>query len=227
LTLGRLEKTFPDEEEQIAFYKRLLRKKPSRVVLLDFLAEAYYRLAEYDEAIHCWKKLLSKHVVKEEHRLNSKIAQAYELQGEAEQAYYHYYLATQDNPDNLELLGKYGELAYLIENYQEALEVYHKITEMEPENDIAWHNLGLANYNVGNHKQALEDLKIALELNPQSAETLYTIASIYSENYLMDDALDYLDRALTLEPEMRERAIRDQAFYALKDLSVFELLMKI
>ncbi|MHA1505540.1 MAG: hypothetical protein ACTSPT_10175 [Candidatus Heimdallarchaeota archaeon] len=61
MTVGRLQKRSKrDEEEEIALYKKLLRKSPEKYVLLDFLANALFKIAEYEEAIHCWKKLLYK-----------------------------------------------------------------------------------------------------------------------------------------------------------------------
>ena len=69
MTLGRLEKWRSEEESETAYYKRLLRKSPKQYSLLDFLADAFFKQADYEEAIHCWEKFLRKGTVKESFRM--------------------------------------------------------------------------------------------------------------------------------------------------------------
>ena len=189
MAVGRLQKRSKrDEEEEIALYKKLLRKSPEKYILLDFLANALFKIAEYEEAIHCWKKLLYKTDIKEKFRVYARIAQSYELLGELEFAYYNYWKAMKEEPKNLDLVGKYGEMAYLIENYQDSLNAFKRICEKEPDNEIAWHNLGLSYYNLGFHDEAISALNVAIGLDSKSADSYYVQATIYAENYLFDDA---------------------------------------
>ncbi|MHA1221486.1 MAG: tetratricopeptide repeat protein, partial [Candidatus Heimdallarchaeota archaeon] len=107
MTLGRLEKRIPEEGKEIDYYKRILRKSPTRYVLLDFLADALYKQAEYVEAIHCWKKLLRRLELKQEYHILMKIGQAYEALGELEFAFHYYGEAIKQNKPSLEAIGKY------------------------------------------------------------------------------------------------------------------------
>ena len=225
MTLGRLEKRVPEDEVEITFYKDLMRKNPQKVHLLDFLANALFKQAEYIEAIHCWKKLLRKKIIKDEIRLYIKLGQAYEALGEAEQAYYYYGEALKLNPKNLELMSKYGQIAYLIENFDDALKAFKKVVESEPDNEIAQHNLGLSYYNLGHHDEALEFLEASLELDEESADTWYALATIYAENYLIDDALYSLERALTLDPSLKENAKNEMSFYTLAHSTLFQMFL--
>ncbi|MHA1124054.1 MAG: tetratricopeptide repeat protein [Candidatus Heimdallarchaeota archaeon] len=228
MAIGRLqERRFKDEEEEIALYKKLLRKKPGKYILLDFLANALFKIAEYEEAIHCWEKLLRKSDIKGKFRVYARIAQSYELLGEAEYAYYNYWKAMKENPTNLELVGKYGEMAYLIENYQDSLNSFKRICEKEPDNEIAWHNLGLSYYNLGFHDEAISALNVAIGLDPKSADSYYVQATIYAENYLFDDALLSLESAIMLGDHYQIQARNEPSFYGLSDLSLFVYMLQL
>ncbi len=226
MTLGRLEKKPQNEESEIAYYKQLLRKSPNRYSYLNFLADALFRQAEYVEAIHCWKKILRKRVVNDSYRVLMKVAQAYELIGEIEHAFYYYGKAVEINPDSLNAIGKYGQMAYVLENFEDALDAFKLLTEREPYNEIAWHNLGLTYYNLGYHDQALESMEHSSTLDDESAETWYTLATIYSEEYNFSEALIALEKALLIDPSLQENARKDQSFYSLKDLSLFRFMIK-
>ncbi len=228
MTVGRLQKRSKrDEEEEIALYKKLLRKSPEKYILLDFLANALFKIAEYEEAIHCWKKLLYKTDIKEKFRVYARIAQSYELLGELEFAYYNYWKAMKEEPKNLDLVGKYGEMAYLIENYQDSLNSFKRICEKEPDNEIAWHNLGLSYYNLGFHDEAISALNVAIGLDSKSADSYYVQATIYAENYLFDDAFLSLERAILLDDQYRIQARNEPSFYGLSDLSLFVYMLQL
>ncbi len=225
MTLGRLEKQQLDGETEIAFYKQVLRKHPERIHLLDFLAYALFKQAEYFEAIHCWKKLLKKKGRKEEHLILARIAQSYELLGELEHAYHYYRKVYQITKANLELVGKFGEIAYLLENYADSLEAFEIICEKEPHNEVGWHNLSLSYYNLGLHDEAITSLERSIALDKDSVDSWYTLALVYSENYLVNEALFALEKALTLNSDLISQARTEQSFYSLMDSKLFQFLI--
>jgi protein O-GlcNAc transferase len=225
MTIGRLEKWKNEDGSEIVYYKRLLRLSPEKFALLDFLAEALYNQAEYREAIHCWKKLIKKHEVKSKFKFLMKIAQAYEALGEIEHAYHYYGEAMEAKPSNLTALGKYGQMAYMIENYEDALKAFKYLSKKESHNEIAWHNLGLTYYNMGFHEEAIDCLLLSVSVEDESADTWYTLATIYSENYLLDDALFALEKALSLDETLREAAAQEESFYSLSGSNLFRFLI--
>lgn len=225
MTIGRLEKWNPEEGSEIVYYKRLLRRSPEKYALLDFLADALYKQAEYEEAIHCWKKLLRKHYVKKTFRILMKIAQAYESLGEIEQAYHFYNKAMKKNHSNLNTIGKHGQMAYMLELYDDALNAFDYISRKEQHNEVAWHNLGLTYYNLGYHEKAIECLEMSLSIEDESADTWYTLATFYSENYRLDEALYALERAITLDLTLKDQAAKEMSFYSLMDLSLFQYMI--
>jgi protein O-GlcNAc transferase len=227
MTLGRLEKWRPEEESETAYYKRLLRKSPKQYSLLDLLADAFFRQADYKEAIHCWQKFLRKGIVKDTFRILMNIAQSYEHLGEIEHAYYYYGEAVKTNSRNLNALGKWGQMAYILENYEDALTSFKQITKRESYNEIGWHNLGLTQYNLGYQEEAIKCLETSLTFDDKSADTWYTLATIYAENYLLDDALFALEQALTLDPELKETARDEQSFQSLMDLTLFRFFVEV
>ncbi len=226
MTLGRLEKWRPEEESEIAYYKRLLRKSPKQHSLLDLLADAFFRQADFEEAIHCWEKFLRKGT-KDAFRILMKIAQSYEHLGEIEHAYYYYGEAVKVNSRNLNAIGKWGQMAYILENYEDALTAFKDITKRESYNEIGWHNLGLTYYNLGFQEEAIKCLETSLTFDDKSADTWYTLATIYADNYLLDDVLYALEQALTLDPELKETARDEQSFYSLLDLSLFRYMIEV
>ena len=227
MTLGRLEKWKPDEESEIAYYKQLLRKTPNKYSLLNFLANALYKQAEYEEAIHCWLKFIRKQKVKEVFRILIKVAQAFEAMGEIEYAFHYYGEAVKSSDNNLDAIGKFGQMAYILENYDDAVESFEYITRNEPYNEIAWHNLGLTYYNLGYHNEAIDSLELSLSLDDESADSWYTLATIYSESYQLDEAIYSLEKSLEIDPSLREMARQEQSFYSLTGLSMFKLLLNL
>ncbi|MBD3192114.1 MAG: tetratricopeptide repeat protein [Candidatus Heimdallarchaeota archaeon] len=223
MTLGRLDKRLVEEEQEIIYYKRLLRRNPDKALLWDFLAEAYYKMAEYDEAIQCWHKYLEKKLM-DDHKILVKIAQAYEAKGEVEFAFHYYLQALKDHPEDTHLLGKFGEMAYETKNYYDALEAFQKLLKLGQKNEVILHNLGLTHYHLGHHKKALDYLQESLEINEDGADTWYTLAIIHAENYLIDDALIALEKAIMLNEDLKEKAKNDPAFQCITHLSIFELL---
>ncbi|NHJ31984.1 MAG: tetratricopeptide repeat protein [Asgard group archaeon] len=225
MTLGRLEKWRPEEESEIAYYKRLLRKSSKQYSLLDLLADAFFKQADYEEAIHCWQKLLRKGTVKDKFRVFMKIAQSYEHLAEIEHAYYYYGEAVKENSRNVNAIGKWGQMAYILENYDDALQAFKTITKRESYNEIGWHNLGLTYYNLGFQEEAIKCLETSLTFDEKNADTWYTLATIYAENYLLDDALIALEQAITLDPELSVTARDETSFQTLVDLSLFRYMV--
>ncbi|HUT82612.1 MAG TPA: tetratricopeptide repeat protein [Candidatus Bathyarchaeia archaeon] len=225
MTIGRLEKWQDTEGTEVDYYKKILRITPTKYSLLNFLADALYKQAEYEEAIHCWKKLLRKLDLKQKYQFFMKIGQAYEALGEIEFAYHYFGEAMKENKNGLEAIGKFGQMAYLLDNYEDALKAFKIIAKFEPENDVAWHNLGLAYYNLGLHDEAIDKLELSLSLNEESADTWYTIATIYAENFLLDDALYTLEKALSIDLSLQENARQEQSFYSLMESNLFKYLI--
>ncbi|MCF2143816.1 MAG: tetratricopeptide repeat protein [Candidatus Heimdallarchaeota archaeon] len=226
MTIGRLEKWTHDQESEIKYFKRLLRRSPKNYSLLNFLANALYKKAEYEEAIYCWKRLLRKQAVKDIHRILSKIALAYESLGEIEFAFYYYGEALKEAPKTpSSLIGKYGQMAYLLEDYDDALAAFKEMVEIDPDNDVAWHNLGLTYYNKGLKAEAIDCLEIAVSLNEKASDSLYVLATIYAEEYQSDNALEALEHALTIDPSLREQASKEESFSTLTNLALFQYLI--
>jgi tetratricopeptide (TPR) repeat protein len=146
------------------------------------------------------------------------------LKGEIESAFYYYWLALKESNNDLSIIGKYGQMAIIIGNYQEALDAFKQILVNEPRNDIAWHNCGVAYYGLGKMKKAISHLEKAIKINEDSGESHYILAAIFAELYLLDKALYHLDAAINIEPTFSKRVKNDYAFKDLENKWLFEII---
>ncbi|MHA1555672.1 MAG: TPR end-of-group domain-containing protein [Candidatus Heimdallarchaeota archaeon] len=56
-------------------------------------------------------------------------------------------------------------------------------------------------------------------------DSWYTLALVYSENYLVNEALFALEKALTLNSDLISQARSEQSFYSLMDSKLFQFLI--
>lgn len=86
-----------------------------------------------------------------------------------------------------------------------------------PRNADDFYDQGVVALNTGNFPQARSFFEKALKLRPDDSHTLYSLAATHAQTGSTDQALTYLRQAVQRQPRLRQRALQDTDFSALKD----------
>jgi len=115
------------------------------------------------------------------------------------------------NPNDAELLSRYGDFLSDIEKYQEAADAYKKVLAIEPDNVNAQTFLGTALWNLGKKTEAIGLYEKSLKADPNHVPTLYYLAMVDLEKKNPDAARQKLEKIEKIEPnqpalkELRQR----------------------
>src|SRR5215469_11207163 len=86
----------------------------------------------------------------------------------------------------------------------EALFCYDQTLLRQPDHWQAWANRGGVLHTIGNHFDALLNLNKSVELQPNVPETYLTRANAYTELGLIANAVDDLEKVLSLNERCKE-----------------------
>ena len=84
--------------------------------------------------------------------------------------------ALQQNPDEPELLMRYGNFLFNLERYREAIEAYGKVLEKNPDDPVLRTDMGTAFYNLGEVDEAMAAFDLALAADPNHVLALHNVA---------------------------------------------------
>ena len=114
-----------------------------------------------------------------------------------------YQLILEQEPDDIDILEKYGLLLIKLNKYQEAEKKLLQVTasKMGKKKWQAFNGLGIIADLADKHQKAIDYYKQAERLNPNNSEILNNIGySLYMDNQL-DEPLRYFNRALKVNPK--------------------------
>ena len=94
-----------------------------------------------------------------------------------------------------------GDLLLQTDDIQGACDVYSKVLESVPDDDVLWTTLGASLQTIGRITEAISCHHKALKQNPQSGMALRNLASVYGDLERFEDALPFLEKAISIEPE--------------------------
>jgi len=80
--------------------------------------------------------------------------------------------------------------------YEEAAGAYERLLKIDDTNGENWYRLGRSSLHVSNFEKAIETFKRAAELDHRKTSSLYNIACSYSRSNRVDDALEWINRAI-------------------------------
>lgn len=105
------------------------------------------------------------------------------------------------NPNDVELLSRYGDFLSDIERYQDAADAYKKVLAIEPENINAQTFMGTALWNLGKKADAVALYEKSLKADPNHVPTLYYLAMVDLENKNPDAAQQKMEKIEKLDPQ--------------------------
>ena len=71
--------------------------------------------------------------------------------------------------------------------------------------------------NIGDFTQARSFFEKALRLRPDAPHVLYSLAATHAQSGAHDQALDYLNRSIQMQPRFRTQAMNDTDFSGLRE----------
>ena len=175
-----------------------LRLNPAHAEGTSALAECYYELAEFDEALNWVRKarLLA--------RGNMSVAniEVFTLIAlghlDAASALVSDILARE--PYNREALFAAGELDIARNRPSEALLRYREAVQRYPDDRRLLISLALVSLSLGDSETSLHYINSALDQNPDDYRVFYYAAYIYAQNNRLAEAIRYAERALYFKP---------------------------
>lgn len=118
-----------------------------------------------------------------------------------------------------------GFLSLQLREFATARDAFYHTLQFEPNHAHAWVDLAVAYRELGNNEKALSLSSHASDLTPDSPKVLYDRSCILATSGYTNDALYYLEKALSYAPELRNSAHIDPDFSALRTLPAFQRLV--
>jgi tetratricopeptide (TPR) repeat protein len=107
-------------------------------------------------------------------------------------------------PENQELLLKYGFVLMNLERLPEAKETYLQLIELNPSEDVAHVLLANILHKMDENEEAVHHHTIAIDLNRKSAPHCYNFANTLYDMGRKDEALNFYKRAFELDNSLEE-----------------------
>ena len=108
--------------------------------------------------------------------------------------------------------------------YKEALVTTQRSIKLFPEDTDLMNNMATAQIKLRRLNDAKDTLLMALKLKPDDSSLNYNLACTYALSDIRMTALIYLEKAITLDPSLRERARTDPDLKSIRDLKPFKEL---
>lgn len=188
------------EAEQM--YRRALFCDRSYLEALVNLGMVLNRMARYDEAeVMCRRALEIQPDYAGAHNNLANVLLNLNRHGEAER-HYREAIALQPNlPEaHINLALALGEPAYLVG----AIDFYEKLLERQPRSFLAHIRLGLGYFSLNEFEKAQHHFQIAADISPESSEPPARLGDCHARQALLDDALEWYERAISIAEQQRE-----------------------
>jgi len=131
----------------------------------------------------------------------------YIVSGRYEKASRELLQAKKLSPKNVQIYNLLGWAYIHLEQYDKASLTFQEVLNLDSNNEMAHANLGYLNYKKGLYREAIEGLSnITKNANNKQAVlyALFYLGLIYQEREMFDDAIEFLNKAIALGPNLYE-----------------------
>jgi len=149
-------------------------------------------IAEFQRAVEVDPSYLAAHF---------NLAYAFECAKRFDEAIAQYKRALQLEPNNVFGLNNLGVLYTSKGQYDEAIKVLEQAAQIEPSNSTVSKNLGNARQNksiLGEREARIAEARQRVEARPRDPEAAYNLARVYASLDMIDEAFEWLGKALKL-----------------------------
>ena len=169
--LGNAALTFGENDKALAAYQRVTQLVPNREDGYDNLGIVYFRQGKWEECIAAFQKAMA---IEPSPNVSSNIGTAY----------------------------------YYLQRYSDAIKAYKEAVRLDPNSQVFAGNLadayradGQANAAGAAHEHAIDLAYKDYRVNPRDADTLSSLSLYYAKKGDTVQALEFIHRARTLQPD--------------------------
>ena len=121
--------------------------------------------------------------------------------------------------------GVQGNVLSFLNRYPESVASYDKAIEFKPDKHEAWLYRGAILQELGRYDDAIVSYDLVLKIELENSFALYGKANCYSLQNNVALAIDCLQQAIALDPELREGAKSDVDFDTIRGNDLFQALL--
>ncbi|OGP50496.1 MAG: hypothetical protein A2Y79_06280 [Deltaproteobacteria bacterium RBG_13_43_22] len=191
----------------IPCYKEMIRLHPDRALGFFKLANVYYALQKYDQAVLCYQQAAGRDSTDDHIYNNWGIV--LRDQRFPEEAVTFFQKAIQLNPCNANAYHNLGNVMVDLGRLEGAIRCYQKAFQINPSNVTHYKTLGNALRETGKLEESLEILSLALDRFPDDPEVYYSLGAALKDKGRFDKAVECYQKAIQINPRL------PQAYYNL------------
>jgi len=188
-------------ETAIRFLERYVKEDPKSINALNFLANSYFGVKDYDAMLKMSKKIIA--LDKDDALAWASLSSALLYKDELEEALTAINKSLELNPDydyNYIIFSNKARIYIKMEKYSKAIESANKALSIKPGYYGALQHLGNAYYKLGNIEKANYFVDKSIESNNKWPSAWLLKARIFSDSNQLDKALEYCNISLELDP---------------------------
>lgn len=204
IILDRKRSIFPAEEYDFETFDSIGITKDHVADAVKSKALAASKLlkdGDYHQAYEIYVNLLT---LIESERILTRCAAICSMLGKVEEGERYCQKALSINPTSFEGLVIMGELSSEKMDYDEALEYFSAALLLQPENPYVLYNLGFNHLKLDEADAAVDCFKRSIDYAPLNSSAYLNISILLYSKGIYEEALEYADRSLMLEPGMPE-----------------------
>jgi len=186
-------------KRQIKKIRLELKDNPKNHSLLNDLGVGYYLMGDYEKAVKKLKIAVDLKPGNASYLFN--LANAYSELEKYSLAINFYLDALDHNPGHIPSLTNLADCYEACGDLNKAEELFEYITKIAPENALAFFNLGNYQLRQNRHIDAVNNYKKTIELETSFVDAYYNIAWVLTEVKAFDEALNYAEKGLKLDPD--------------------------
>ncbi len=173
--------------------------------------EFFEKFNDYTQAVKIYKKAIKK--TQREELFYHKIADICIRRNKMDSAVDCYKRALEANPSNRDVLIKLATVTqtFFPENINEAIDCYSKLLELEEDTAQIYYELGHLYLNKVDKIHAVSAFKLALEKDCDNPFYNNSLAYSFVQAELYDEAIEYYQKAIKLNPDKKWTSIVCQA----------------
>src|SRR5690625_4368916 len=213
---------------EVSEQKLLEAKKldPEEKVIDFALGELLFSIGQYSRSIPFYERVALQFTEINHVQINERLAESHALIGHYEKALAYY---GELNPEDPDTLFKYGFTAFQQDRNDIAINVWKKLIEKDPYYHTVYPELALAMKEEGLLDEALQIVEQGLTYDEFNKELFYFASQLASSLQQGSNAIDYLNKAIALDPEYHDAIMMIIKLYTENEQfgEIIELLTRI
>lgn len=187
--------------------RKLLQAKeldPEEPIIDLALGELYFSIGKFKQSIIYYEKLYKNRTEIANISVPSRLAEAYSMTGNYEEALSFY---EHEKTDEADLLFKHGLTAYYADRKDMAINIWEKLITVDPYYHAVYHELATAYKDEGQLKEAYNICMKGIEVDNFNKELYLLASSLAYEKELYQESEEFIQKALSLDPEYVEAVL--------------------